>query len=63
MTLPSPIDIIPKMTLVSLISYLTRKAKARLELNLAKDAKNNKKGFYRYVSPKRKAKESAPPPR
>ena len=27
-----------------------RKAKARLELNLARDAKNNKKGFYRYVS-------------
>ena len=30
-----------------------RKAKAQLELNLARDAKN-KKGFYRYVSQKRK---------
>jgi len=33
-----------------------RKAKARMELNLARDAKNNKKGFYRYVSQKKKVK-------
>ena len=33
-----------------------RKAKVRLELNLARDAKNDKKGFYRYVSQKRKVK-------
>ncbi|KFQ65391.1 hypothetical protein N335_01657, partial [Phaethon lepturus] len=38
-----------------------RKAKAQLELNLARDAKNNKKGFYRYVSQKRKGKESISP--
>ncbi|KAK4831808.1 hypothetical protein QYF61_019238 [Mycteria americana] len=31
-----------------------RKAKAWMELNLASDAKNNNKGFYRYVSQKRK---------
>ncbi|KAK4828789.1 hypothetical protein QYF61_000846 [Mycteria americana] len=37
-----------------------RKAKAQLELNLARDAKNNRKGFYRYVSQKRKVKESVP---
>ncbi|KAK4827894.1 hypothetical protein QYF61_022317 [Mycteria americana] len=37
-----------------------RKAKAQMELNLARDAKNNNKGFYRYVSQKRKAKESIP---
>ena len=37
-----------------------RKAKAQLELNLARDTKNNKKGFHRYVSQKRKVKESAP---
>ncbi|KFV15714.1 hypothetical protein N339_02762, partial [Pterocles gutturalis] len=37
-----------------------RKAKAQLELNLVKDAKNNKKGFYRYVNQKRKVKESVP---
>ncbi|KAK4821003.1 hypothetical protein QYF61_010734 [Mycteria americana] len=35
-----------------------RKAKAQLELNLAGNAKNNKKGFYRYVNQKRKVKES-----
>ncbi|KFR03253.1 hypothetical protein N306_07323, partial [Opisthocomus hoazin] len=38
-----------------------RKAKAQLELNLARDAKNNKKGFYRYVSQKKMVKESVPP--
>jgi len=38
-----------------------RKAKAQLELNLARDAKNNNKGCYRYVSQKRKVKESIPP--
>ncbi|PKU30689.1 rna-directed dna polymerase from mobile element jockey- hypothetical protein [Limosa lapponica baueri] len=38
-----------------------RKAKVRLELNPARDAKNNKKGFYRYVNQKRKVKESMPP--
>jgi len=38
-----------------------RKAKAQLELNLARDAKNNKKGFSRYVSRKKMFKESVPP--
>jgi len=33
----------------------------QLELNLARDAKNNK-GFYRHVSQKRKVKESILPP-
>ncbi|PKU32216.1 rna-directed dna polymerase from mobile element jockey-like [Limosa lapponica baueri] len=37
-----------------------RKAKAWLELHLARDTKN-KKGFYRYVSQKRKVKESVYP--
>ncbi|KAK4806903.1 LOW QUALITY PROTEIN: hypothetical protein QYF61_012624 [Mycteria americana] len=35
-----------------------RKAKAQLELNLARDVKNNKKGFYRYIGQKRKIKEN-----
>ena len=39
-----------------------RKANMQLELNLARDAKNNKKGCYRYLSQKRKVKESIPPP-
>jgi len=39
-----------------------RRAKAQLELNLARNAKNNKKGFYRYVSQKGKVKESVPAP-
>jgi len=38
-----------------------RRARAWLELNLAKDAKNNKKSFYRCVNQKRKVKESVPP--
>ncbi|KAK4807100.1 hypothetical protein QYF61_018441 [Mycteria americana] len=32
-----------------------------LELNLARDVKNNKKDFYRYVAQKRKIKENVPP--
>ena len=36
------------------------RAKTRLELNLARRAKNNKKGFYRYVNEKKKVKESVP---
>ncbi|PKU46847.1 hypothetical protein llap_2820 [Limosa lapponica baueri] len=38
-----------------------RKAKVQLGLNLARDAKSNK-GFYSYVSQKRKVKESIKPP-
>ena len=38
-----------------------RKVKAWLELNLARDAKNTKKSFYRRVSQKKKFKESYPP--
>jgi len=40
---------------------LVRKAKVQLELNLARDTKNNKKGFYSYVSQKKKVKEGIPP--
>jgi len=32
-----------------------------LELNSTKDAKNNKKGFYRYVSQRREVKETTLP--
>jgi len=37
----------------------TRKAKAHLELKLARDVKNNKKGFFNYISSKRKARDNA----
>jgi len=40
---------------------VVRRAKAHLELNLARVAKNNKKGFYSCVSQKRNVKESVPP--
>ena len=36
------------------------RAKGQLELNLERRTKNNKKSFYRYVSQKRKVKESVP---
>ncbi|GAB0179374.1 mitochondrial enolase superfamily member 1 [Grus japonensis] len=36
----------------------TRKAKAYLELNLARDVKDNKKGFFKYISSKRKTREN-----
>ena len=32
-----------------------------MELNLARDVKDNKKGFYRYIGRRRQAKEGAPP--
>ena len=38
-----------------------RKVKEKTELNLVKDVKNNKKGFFRYLGQKRQAKESVPP--
>jgi len=38
-----------------------RQAKVWLELNLAREEKNNKKGFYRYASQKKKVRESVSP--
>ncbi|KFV17941.1 hypothetical protein N340_02406, partial [Tauraco erythrolophus] len=38
-----------------------RKAKALIELNLARDIKGNKKNFYRYVSDKKKSRENVGP--
>ncbi|GAB0210007.1 hypothetical protein GRJ2_003466500 [Grus japonensis] len=38
-----------------------RKAKALIELNLARDVKDNKKNFYRYVSDKRRTRENVGP--
>ena len=35
-----------------------RKAKALIELNMARDIKGNKKSFYRYVGDKRKTREN-----
>jgi len=39
----------------------TRKAKVHLELNLARDVKDNKKGFFNYISSKRKTRENVGP--
>ncbi|GAB0204864.1 mitochondrial enolase superfamily member 1 [Grus japonensis] len=39
----------------------TRKAKAHLELNLARDVKDNKKGFFKSISSKRKTRENVGP--
>jgi len=38
-----------------------RKAKAHLELNLARDVKDNKKGFFNYISSKRKTRDNVGP--
>ena len=38
-----------------------RKAKALIELNLARDVKGDKKSFHRYVSDKRKTRENVSP--
>ena len=45
---------------VRLCSVAVRKAKAQLELNLARDAKKNKKGFYRYLNQNRKVQQGVP---
>jgi len=37
-----------------------RKVKVQMELNLMRNVKNNKKGFFRYTGQNRQAKESAP---
>ncbi|GAB0178706.1 mitochondrial enolase superfamily member 1 [Grus japonensis] len=39
----------------------TTKAKDHLELNLARNVKDNKKGFFKYISSKRKTKEDVVP--
>ncbi|PKU38009.1 rna-directed dna polymerase from mobile element jockey-like [Limosa lapponica baueri] len=39
----------------------TGKAKAPLELNVARDVKDNKKGFFKYISSKRKTRENVGP--
>ncbi|KAJ7413660.1 hypothetical protein BTVI_42865 [Pitangus sulphuratus] len=39
----------------------SRKAKAQMELNLTKDVKNNKKGFFKYISNKEKTKLNVGP--
>jgi len=36
----------------------TRKAKAHLELSLARDVKDNKKSFFKYINSKRKTREN-----
>ena len=38
-----------------------RKAKVRLELNLTRDVKDNKRGFLKYVSSKRKTRGNVEP--
>lgn len=38
-----------------------RKGKAKLEQDLARDVKKNKKGFNKYLGQKTKAKKSVPP--
>ena len=38
-----------------------RKAKAQLEINLARNTKKNKKAFYRYLNQKMKIQEGKPP--
>lgn len=37
-----------------------RKANEQLELSLARDVKNNKKGFFMYTGQKKQTKESVP---
>jgi len=47
--------------IVRACSDATRKAKAHLQLKLARDVKNNKKGFFNYITSKRKTRKSVGP--
>ncbi|PKU36828.1 rna-directed dna polymerase from mobile element jockey-like [Limosa lapponica baueri] len=46
---------------VRLCRDATRKARDPLEFNLARDVKDNKKGFFKYISSKRKIRENVGP--
>ncbi|GAB0207498.1 mitochondrial enolase superfamily member 1 [Grus japonensis] len=46
---------------VRVCSNATRKAKAHLELNLARDVKDKKEGFFKYINSKRKTRENVGP--
>ncbi|KFU98828.1 hypothetical protein N340_10187, partial [Tauraco erythrolophus] len=48
-------------TIVRVTRDQVRKAKALIELNLARDIKGNKKGFYGYVSDKKRSREDLGP--
>ncbi|KAJ7415166.1 hypothetical protein BTVI_38982 [Pitangus sulphuratus] len=43
------------------VCWDARKAKAHLELSLAKDVKGTRKGFYKYINSKRKIRENMGP--
>jgi len=45
----------------SLCRDATRKAKVHLEFSMAKEVKDNKKGFFKYVISKRKTRENVDP--
>jgi len=45
----------------SLCRNEVKNVKEQLELNLARNAKNNKEGFYKYVNQKRKVNKTLPP--
>ncbi|KFV20004.1 hypothetical protein N340_00444, partial [Tauraco erythrolophus] len=47
--------------IVQVTRHQVRKAKALIELNLARDIKGNKKGFYRYASDKKRSRENVGP--
>lgn len=46
---------------VRFCSYRVRKTKAKLDLNMARQTKKSRKGFYGYVNQKREVKEAAAP--
>ncbi|KFQ11448.1 hypothetical protein N330_00764, partial [Leptosomus discolor] len=47
--------------IVQVVKNQVRKAKALIELNLARDIKANKKNFYRYTGDKRRTRENVGP--
>ena len=49
------------MTVVKACRDATRKAKVHLEVNLARDVKDNKKSYFKYISSKRKTRNNVGP--
>ena len=47
--------------IVRVCRQAVRKAEAHLELNLARDVKDNKKGFFKYISSNQKTRENVGP--
>ncbi|KAK4810486.1 hypothetical protein QYF61_004266 [Mycteria americana] len=52
------LDRLEHWAIISGMKFIVRKDKAQMEFNLARDVKDNKKGFYKYIGDKKKTREN-----